>query len=179
VFVIGVTLVKGQESSNDVTMGVGEISSVAGYDFRFVDLKEIKGPNYTAARGSFEVSSEGKRIAFMQPEKRMYLVQQMPMTEAAIDRGFTRDLYVSLGDSISDTRWVVRVQHKPFVGWIWGGCLIIALGGLLAASDKRYRLRAKNRENLLTPSNVAVNIPGEPAFSPTVAVSTGPQTLAR
>jgi cytochrome c-type biogenesis protein CcmF len=76
----------------------------------------------------------------MYPEKRLYVVQNTAMTEAAIDPGPTRDLYVSLGDPLGDGAWLVKVQHKPFIDWIWGGCLIMALGGLLAASDRRYRV---------------------------------------
>jgi cytochrome c-type biogenesis protein CcmF len=82
----------------------------------------------------------------MKPEKRLFTVQRMPMTEAAIDRGFTRDLYISLGEAASKDSWVVRVQIKPFVGWIWGGCLIIAFGGFLAASDRRYRMASRKRQ---------------------------------
>ncbi|MFZ6819287.1 heme lyase CcmF/NrfE family subunit [Undibacterium sp. Ji22W] len=145
VFVIGVTLVKGLEISNDVKMRVGEVTSAGNYDFKFIDLKEVNGPNFVATQARFLASYKGKPIAIMRPEKRVYTVQQMPMTEAAINRGFTRDLYVSLGEPIDNDTWMVRVQHKPFVAWIWGGCLIIALGGLLAASDKRYRLRSKKR----------------------------------
>jgi cytochrome c-type biogenesis protein CcmF len=145
VFVIGVTLVKGFDSANDVSMRVGDVTSVGGYNFRFSELKEIKGPNYLAARGIFEVSDAAGKVAVMSPEKRFYTVQNMPMTEAAIDRGFTRDLYVSLGEAGAEDRWVVRVQHKPFVAWIWGGCLIMALGGFLAASDRRYRIAARRR----------------------------------
>ena len=143
VFVVGVTLVKGNETANDVSMRVGETTSAADYTFRFVDLKEIKGPNYIAAQATFEVMRGNQFITLMKPEKRYFMVQQMPMTEAAIDRGFTRDLYVSLGEETSPNVWVVRVQHKPFVLWIWSGCLIIALGGLVAASDRRYRLKQK------------------------------------
>ncbi len=141
VFVVGVTLVKGNEVANDVSMRVGETTSAGDYSFHLLDIKEIKGPNYVAAQATFEVMRGTKFIALMKPEKRLFLVQQMPMTEAAIDRGFTRDLYVSLGEQSSPNVWVVRVQHKPFVSWIWGGCLIIALGGLLAASDRRYRIK--------------------------------------
>jgi cytochrome c-type biogenesis protein CcmF len=68
----------------------------------------------------------------------------MAMTEAAIDTGFTRDLYVSLGDSLGASAWTVRVHYKPFIDWIWGGCLLMALGGMLAASDRRYRVAAKH-----------------------------------
>ncbi len=145
VFVVGVTLVKGFGTADDVSLRVGGSASAGGYSFRFVDLKEIKGPNYVAAQGTFEVTRNGELVATMQPEKRFYPVQKMPMTEAAIDRGFTRDLYVSLGEATADDTWVVRVQHKPFVGWIWGGCLIIAFGGLLAASDRRYRMASRQR----------------------------------
>jgi len=145
--VLGVTLVKGWDSANDVSMRVGDSTSVGGYTFLMTDLQELKGPNYVAAQGSFEVSYQGKHVAVMKPEKRLYAVQKMAMTEAAIDRGFTRDLYVSLGEAstTSEGSWVVRVQHKPFVGWIWGGCLIIALGGLLSACDKRYRMTSRVR----------------------------------
>ncbi|NMM05036.1 heme lyase CcmF/NrfE family subunit [Polaromonas sp.] len=146
IFVIGVTLVKGLEAANDLTMRVGDTTSVAGYTFRFADLKEIKGPNYISAQGTFEVTRGQTKIATLMPEKRLYTVQQMPQTEAGIDRGFTRDLYVSMGESIGKDLWVVRVQHKPFIGWIWGGCLIIAFGGFLAASDRRYRVASRKRQ---------------------------------
>jgi cytochrome c-type biogenesis protein CcmF len=81
----------------------------------------------------------------MYPEKRVYLVQDQPMTEAAIDPGLTRDLYVSLGDPLGGNSWLVKVQHKPFIDWIWGGCLIMALGGILAASDRRYRFSIREK----------------------------------
>jgi cytochrome c-type biogenesis protein CcmF len=145
VFVIGVTMVKGMDTANDVSMRVGDSTSAGGYSFRFTDVREIQGPNYIAARGTFEVTRDGQKVATMMPEKRHYKVQNMPMTEAAIDRGFTRDLYVSLGEMTSQDTWVVRVQHKPFVGWIWAGCLIIAFGGLLAAGDRRYRMASRKR----------------------------------
>jgi cytochrome c-type biogenesis protein CcmF len=91
------------------------------------------------------VTKNEKLVATLRPEKRIYTVQQMPMTEAAIDPGLTRDLYVSLGEPLDNGEWLVRVQEKPFVDWIWGGCLIMALGGLLAASDRRYRVSIKDR----------------------------------
>jgi cytochrome c-type biogenesis protein CcmF len=140
VFVIGVTLAKGFDAANDASMQIGDTASTGGYSFRLLELRQVAGPNYVAVRGSFEVSRDGRHVATMQPERRLYTVQQMPMTEAAIERGFTRDLYVSLGDETSGGRWLVRIQHKPFIGWIWAGCLMIACGGLLAASDRRYRL---------------------------------------
>jgi cytochrome c-type biogenesis protein CcmF len=145
VFVLGVTMVKGTETSNDVSMRVGDTTSAGGYTFRFIDVRPVNGPNYAAMRGTFEVTRNGSIVTTMTPEKRKFVVQNTDMTEAAIDRGFTRDLYVSMGEAGSGGAWVVRVQHKPFVSWIWGGCLIIAFGGVLAASDRRYRLQVRRR----------------------------------
>ncbi len=145
VFVVGVTLVKGYETEKDVRMEQGDTTEVGGYVFRLAGVAEVPGPNYVAARATVEVSRNGKSVTTLHPEKRLYKVQQMPMTEAAIDTGFTRDLYVSLGDELNATTWLVRIYHKPFVDWIWGGCLIMALGGLLAATDRRYRIAVRRR----------------------------------
>jgi cytochrome c-type biogenesis protein CcmF len=146
VFVAGVTLVKGYDSERDVRMEPGDIVELGGYTFRLDGVRDVQGPNYVAARAQIQVNRNGRPVTTLYPEKRIYTVQNMPMTEAAIDPGFTRDLYVSLGDSVSATAWIVRVQHKPFIDWIWGGCLLMALGGALAASDRRYRVAAKRQE---------------------------------
>jgi cytochrome c-type biogenesis protein CcmF len=143
VFIFGVTMVKTYDETKDVKMQVGSTVVAGGYTFEFMQIGEIKGPNYIAARAIINVSKDGKPVRSMFPEKRIYAVQQMPMTEAAIDYGFTRDLYVSLGEALDENTWVVRVHHKPFVNWIWLGCVLMALGGLLAASDKRYRVGVK------------------------------------
>jgi cytochrome c-type biogenesis protein CcmF len=103
-------------------------------------LEEVNGPNYMAARARIDVSRDGAKLGAMEPEKRIYAVQRMPMTEAAIDSGLFRDLYVSLGEPVDAQTWIFRVQHKPLIGWIWWGCLMMAAGGLLAATDRRYRL---------------------------------------
>jgi cytochrome c-type biogenesis protein CcmF len=145
-FVVGVTLVKGYEAEKDVRMQAGDATELAGYTFRLVKVEDAQGPNYVAARATMEVDRSGSRVATLYPEKRVYRVQDMPMTEAGIDPGFTRDLYVSLGDQLDATTWLVRVQVKPFVMWIWGGCVVMALGGALAATDRRYRAAARNRE---------------------------------
>ncbi|MDR3482983.1 MAG: heme lyase CcmF/NrfE family subunit [Burkholderiaceae bacterium] len=158
VFVLGVTMVKGTETTNDVNMRVGDTTSIGGYTFRLNRLENIKGPNYTAIRGTFDVARGNDKPITMAPEKRMFTARQMPMTEAAIDRGFTRDLYISLGEQAENGAWVVRVQHKPFVSWIWAGCLIIAFGGFLAASDRRYRLHARKRAQAEAHGN-PINVP--------------------
>ena len=146
VFIVGVTLVNGYEVERDMRMAVGDSVSVAGYSFRFDGAQDITGPNYTAARGTVTVSRDGREVVTLHPEKRIFTVQQMPMTEAAISRGIFHDLYVSLGEPVGDGAWSVRVYYKPFVNWIWAGCIIMALGGLLALSDRRYR-RVAQRES--------------------------------
>ncbi|MBS1142220.1 MAG: Cytochrome c-type biosis protein CcmF [Proteobacteria bacterium] len=143
VFILGVTMVKAYETNSDVKMSIGDTTSVGGYVFAFRGINEVKGPNYIAARAHIEVSRGGRIDRVMEPEKRIYTAQRMPMTEAAIDTGLFRDLYVSLGEPIDMDTWVVRVQHKPLVDWIWWGCLLMALGGGLAAADRRYRITAR------------------------------------
>jgi cytochrome c-type biogenesis protein CcmF len=96
-------------------------------------------------RGNFLLSKDGGAPTSLYPEKRSYFSSTMPMTEAAIDAGLTRDIYVSLGEELGDQSWAVRVYYKPFVDWIWGGCLLMALGGVLAISDKRYRMKLKSK----------------------------------
>ncbi|HET9694377.1 MAG TPA: heme lyase CcmF/NrfE family subunit [Steroidobacteraceae bacterium] len=142
VFIVGVTLVKGYETERDVRMAVGDTVKVGSYTFRFDGVRDVPGPNYTASRASVDVSKDGKSIETLHPEKRIYFAQQMPMTEAAIDSGFLGDIYVSLGDPVGDGSWAVRVYDKPFINWIWFGCILMALGGFLALSDRRYRVRA-------------------------------------
>ncbi|WP_455222509.1 heme lyase CcmF/NrfE family subunit [Kaarinaea lacus] len=140
VFVIGVTMVKSYEIEKDVRMEVGDTVELGGYVFRFEGVTRTKGPNYNADRGQVVVTKGDDVETVLFPEKRTYTVQTMPMTEAAIDTGLTRDLYVSLGEPVANGAWSVRVYYKPFVDWIWGGAFIMALGGLLAITDRRYRL---------------------------------------
>ncbi len=145
VFIVGVTMVKGYETERDVKMNVGDTVTVGGYTFRFDGTTERKGPNYRASRGVFDVSRNGTHYNTMHPEKRVYTSGGMPMTEAAIDPGIFGDLYVSLGEPVDGGAWSVRVYHKPFVTWIWFGCIIMAIGGFFALSDRRYRV-AQRRE---------------------------------
>ena len=143
VFVIGVTMVGAYQEEKDVRMAPGDTVSVGGYQIRLVEVRPAQGPNYQATRGTFELGRHGKTEEVLYPEKRNYDSSTMPMTEAAIDAGLTRDIYVSLGEPLEGNAWAVRVYYKPFVDWIWGGCLLMALGGLFAVMDKRYRLRLK------------------------------------
>jgi cytochrome c-type biogenesis protein CcmF len=153
VFIIGVTLVKGYESERDVRMDVGDTLTAGGYVFRFDGVTQEEGPNYVAARGIVSVSRDGKPLTVLHPEKRQYNASGMPMTEAAIDTGLLRDLYVSLGEPIPDSEaWAVRIYLKPFVDWIWAGCLLMALGGLLAVTDRRYRIKARKTKPETTPA---------------------------
>lgn len=147
VFIIGVTLVKGYETERDVRMNVGDTVVAGGYTFRFDGVREEQGPNYIAARGSVTVTHDGQLVTQLFPEKRQYNASGMPMTEAAIETGLLRDLYVSLGEPIPDSNgaWAVRVYHKPFVDWIWAGCLFMALGGILAITDRRYRIHTRRK----------------------------------
>jgi cytochrome c-type biogenesis protein CcmF len=143
VFIIGVTLVRTYETERDLRMVPGDRVAIGGYEFTFRGAKEVPGPNYVAMRGEFEVRDEGspRVLRTMYPEKRMYHAGGQTMTEADIDTGFTRDIYVSLGEGVGDGAWGVRIYKKPFVDWIWGGAFIMALGGFMALADRRYRSR--------------------------------------
>ena len=146
VFIVGVTLVGGYQTEQDLRMDVGATAKVGGYDFKLGALREVAGPNYSALRATFEVSKDARLIATLYPEKRVYQVSRMPITEVALDRGVLRDLYISLGEPLDGgAAWSVRLYVKPFVNWIWGGCVLMALGGLLAVADRRYRLTTRRR----------------------------------
>lgn len=140
VFVAGVTMVKGYESQTQLRMVPGDKVTLAGYEFRFDGMSEVTRANHSAARATISVSRAGGGVTVLHPEKRFYPVRKELMTEAAISTGLTRDLYVSLGDQLDDKAWLVHVQHKPFIAWLWIGCLMMAFGGLLAVSDRRYRV---------------------------------------
>ena len=139
IFVAGVTVANGFDSARDASMRAGDSVTLGEYSFRLTALRRVEGPNYHGMQGLFAVCSGDRYLATLSPEKRMYTVQGMAMTEAAIDRSPLRDLYVSLGEETEPGRWLVRVQHKPFIGWIWAGALLMAAGGIAAAADKRYR----------------------------------------
>ena len=154
VLVIGITGVKCYEVERDVRMQIGDVVTIAPYTFRLNSLDEVRGPNYKAVRADVQVLRNDKIIEILQPEKRRYFSSAMAMTEAGIDSGFMRDLYVSLGEPLDDARteWSMRVYYKPFVPWLWGGVLLMVLGGVLAALDRRYRAGFKGDKKLAEPS---------------------------
>jgi len=137
--IVGVTLVSVYETETNVRMEIGESVNIDGYDIKFNGIKQVKGPNYSAEQGQLVVSQNGDFVSLLQPERRSYLVQTMGMTEAAIDPGLLRDIYVALGDPLTGGAWAVRVHYKPFVRWIWLGAIFMAAGGIFSMMDKRYR----------------------------------------
>ena len=141
VVVLGVTGVNSFEVERNVHMSLGDTVSISPYSFRLVNMVDVQGPNFTAMQAHVEVSKNEQVIEVLYPEKRRYFSSAMPITEAAIDSGFLRDLYVSLGDPVQGQMpsWSIRVYYKPFVSWLWAGVLMIVFGGMLAALDRRYR----------------------------------------
>jgi cytochrome c-type biogenesis protein CcmF len=149
VFIVGVTLVKGYGIEQNVTMDNGQTISVGGYDFTFRGVTPVNGPNYAGVAGIVELRRDGALLRTLRPEKRIYNASGMAMTEAAIATGFTGDQYVSLGEPVSDKGaagvWALRLYIKPFVDWIWFGAFLMALGGFIAITDRRYRLAVRQK----------------------------------
>jgi len=148
VFIVGVTMVTGYQLEQDVRMEVGDKVNAGGYEFKFNGVSDVTGPNYRAARAEMIVSRNGTEIERMYPEKRSYTASGSVMTETAIDSGVFRHLYISLGEPVAGGAWSVRVYYKPFVGWIWGGAVLMAIGGGIALSDRRYALAARKQREL-------------------------------
>jgi cytochrome c-type biogenesis protein CcmF len=142
---LGVVLSSQYSAERDLRLAPGEATELGGYRFVFEGARHYQGPNFTSDRGTVRVLRDGQLLSILHPEKRLYSVQQSMMTEAGIDAGFTRDLYVALGEPLGDGAWAVRVHVKPFVRWIWFGGLLTGLGGALAALDRRYRAKAERR----------------------------------
>jgi cytochrome c-type biogenesis protein CcmF len=127
------------------TMNIGESYDLEGYSVKLASVDETTGPNYFTTMARFEVTKNGRDIATVFPEKRVYPVAAMPTTEAGIDYGFTRDLYFVIGDLQQNGSWAVRSYFKPFANWIWGGAMLMALGGFISLADRRYRVAAGSR----------------------------------
>jgi cytochrome c-type biogenesis protein CcmF len=138
-FILGVTIVSAFNVETDMSMREGETLEVADHAFELREFRQVEGPNYSAIEGVIEIREDGDFIAEVRPQKRRYLVQTNPMTEAGIEAQWNKDLFVALGDQLGNNAWSVRIQYKPMIRFIWLGCLVMALGGLIAVTDRRYR----------------------------------------
>ncbi|RTE86113.1 MULTISPECIES: heme lyase CcmF/NrfE family subunit [Gammaproteobacteria] len=144
VAIIGIALVQNYEVERTVRMSPGDTFAESGYEFRFTELGERQGPNFVSEVATFEITRNGRLIDTVDSEKRFYTIQRQVMTQTALQVNPFRDLYIAMGEELNDGSWAVRIHIKPFVRWIWMGGVIMALGGLLSASDKRYRLKKKS-----------------------------------
>ena len=142
-FTLGVAMVTAYGIETDRALRVGGQVGVAGYDFAFRELRDVQGPNYIAREAVVDIRRAGDYVGTVRPQKRQYRVQKSWMTEAGIQPLWNKDLFVALGDPLSEDTWSVRIQYKPMIRCIWLGCLLMALGGALAASDRRYRVPAR------------------------------------
>jgi len=147
VTVAGITISSAYQQELRLRMDPGDSATLSGYEFRFDGVQTVPGPNYRAQRGTLAVHRRGREVTVLHPEKRFYASGGRPMTEAGIDPGLMRDVYVSLGEPLDDSgAWSVRLYHKPLVRWIWLGAALMALGGFIAVSDRRYRSARRARE---------------------------------
>lgn len=141
-FILGATTVESYKEERDLSLQPGQSTQVAGFTFTMSSLSNVSGPNYEAVQSEVVITRNGRQVATLHPQKRTYRVQKNPMTEAGIDGGWRRDLFVAMGEPLGDGSWSLRLQYKPMVRFIWLGALVIAIGGLLAVCDRRYRQRA-------------------------------------
>jgi cytochrome c-type biogenesis protein CcmF len=152
-FVIGLTVVQSFTQEHDVALARGDVASVAGYDFRFEGVQKMEGPNYDGVRGTVLVSRQGAALGTFYPEKRRYWVQGTVTTESAIQMHRATNLLIALGDDLGAGRWSVRIQVRPLVSLVWLAALIMAIGGAVAGSDRRYRLAVRSAAD-------AASVPG-------------------
>jgi len=147
VTIVGVTLVSSYESETNVKMNVHDKVEISGYQIEFKGTKHVEGPNYSAEQGQINIYKNDDFVTLLKPERRAYRVQTMGMTEAGIDAGLFRDIYVALGDPLDDGAWAIRVHYKPFIRWVWLGAIFMAIGGVFAMMDKRYRRKKPTKAN--------------------------------
>jgi cytochrome c-type biogenesis protein CcmF len=145
VFILGATVASAYNLEIDATARPGDRLEAGGYEFVFRGLRTVEGANFTADEGEFELRADGAVLAVLTPQKRVYRVQQSPMTEAAIDSNLGRDVFLALGEPLGENAWSVRIQVKPLIGFLWLGSTLMVLGGLAAISDRRYREPARER----------------------------------
>lgn len=163
--VIGVAFTSSLSIERDVALGIGDTVNVQGYDFEVKDFHEVKGSNFDGMQAQVAVMKDGQAVTTLYPEKRTYIVSGMPITEAAIDASLMRDVYVALGEPISEdsNQWAVRIYVKPLIRWIWLGAIIMALGSVLSMFDKRYRIKHTKAPHQVTSNNELLTTPiGEP-----------------
>jgi cytochrome c-type biogenesis protein CcmF len=157
-FVLGVTATSSFSIETDQRILPGESVTVGDYTIQFGAPREIDGPNYVAIRSEMKVSRDGQPVTILYPEKRIYRVQKSPMTEADIDSGWRHDLFIALGESLGQNAWSVRIQYKPLIRFIWFGAFVMAFGGLIAVTDRRYRsVRHSKTVAAAAPDNVSAN----------------------
>jgi cytochrome c-type biogenesis protein CcmF len=155
VFAIGVTVTQTYRIEKDYALKPGDAIELQGYRFEFMSTRPVQGPNWDAIESEVVVTRGGELVTTLHPQKRTYRVQTMPMTESGIHVNWHRDLFVAMGDDLGAGAWSMRVQFKPMVRYIWLGALIMALGGLIAVSDRRYRTRRVTAEEGVRASGVA------------------------
>ncbi len=169
-FVISLTMVESYTVERDVALGVGESATVGTYEYRFLALQPLEGPNYEGVRGEIAVFQGGKQVGLLHPEKRRYWVQQSVMTEAGIDMKLSKDIFAALGDDLGSGRWSVRAQVRPMINYVWLAAFLMAVGGIIAACDRRYRVTAAVREK--SPETGSV-VSGPAVSGPAVSGPTG------
>ena len=147
VMILGVVMVENHTEHRDLRMGVGDAQRLGNYDVRMTDLAVINGPNYVADQATFEIYEDDQLFKTVTPQKRRYNASGMVMTEASIDSGLTRDLYIAMGEPLGDGDWAVRLSVKPFVDWIWAGAFLMGLGGFISITDRRYRQKREVKKD--------------------------------
>jgi cytochrome c-type biogenesis protein CcmF len=138
-FALGATITQTYRIERDISLRPGETQTLQGYRFAFTGTRRVEGPNYSAVESTVEITRDGRPVAVLHPQKRTYRVQQSPMTEAGIEVDWNRDLFVAMGEDLGGGAWSMRLQYKPLVRFIWLGALVMALGGFIAITDRRYR----------------------------------------
>jgi len=140
-FAIGVTVTQSYRIETDIALKPGESTTLKGYEFHFDSTRFVNGPNYDAVESEVRITRDGREIATLHPQKRVYRVQRSPMTESGIEVDWNRDLFVAMGEDLGGGAWSMRLQYKPMVRFIWLGALVMSIGGLIAITDRRYRRR--------------------------------------
>jgi cytochrome c-type biogenesis protein CcmF len=149
VFMLGATVASAYNFEHDVSARPGDRIEAGGYEFVFNSMRTVDGPNFVADEGEFELRNDGEIVAMLRPQIRVYNVQRDAMTEAAIDTNVLRDVFVALGEPLGDDAWSLRLQVKPLIGFLWIGSGLMALGGLVAITDRRYRVAARQTERAM------------------------------